>query len=388
MLPLARRTEHIAPFQVMELVKHANALQAAGRPIIHMSIGEPDFGAAPAVKQALIDAIQTRDMPYTSAMGIAPLRAAISQYYQAHFNVAVAPERIIITAGASAALTLAAAALVNPSDQVMMTDPSYPCNRHFIAAFNGKPQLVTVGPTTRFQLTETLLQANWNENTKGVLLATPSNPTGTSIPTKELAAILDAVAQRGGYSIVDEIYLGLTYSNEPAVSALSMRDDIVVTNSFSKYFGMTGWRLGWLVVPEARVADFEKLAQNLYICPSTPAQYAALACFTQESMALFEARRREFQERKDYLVPALRQLGFIVPVEPDGAFYIYADCSAHTSSSAQFAMQLLEQADVCVVPGTDFGTADPARYLRFSYATKLAQIKEAMKRIETFLKKH
>jgi aspartate/methionine/tyrosine aminotransferase len=385
---LASRTATIAPFQVMELVKRARQYEQLGRPIIHMSIGEPDFGAAPAVKQAMVKAITEQAMPYTSAMGLTALREAIRGYYRQQFEVDIALERIIVTAGASAALTLVAAALVNPGDRVMMTDPSYPCNRHFVRAFDGIAQLVAVGPETRFQLSQALLERHWTHQTKGVLLATPSNPTGTSLLASELEKILDAVAQRGGFSIVDEIYLGLSYGQPGQAhhpkSALGMRDDIFVCNSFSKYFGMTGWRLGWLVVPAALSQDVEKLAQNLYICPSTPAQIAALACFEPESMALYEARRQEFQARRDYLVPALRELGFTIPVEPDGAFYIYADCSAFGWSSALLADKLLEHANVCVVPGTDFGVCEPDRYLRISYANSLDNLQQAVARMREY----
>ncbi len=386
---LARRTQHIAPFQVMELVKRAQQYERLGRDIIHMSIGEPDFGAAPAVKQALVRAVTEQAMPYTSAMGLTALREAIAKYYLEEFDLHIGIERIIVTAGASAALTLAAAALVNPGDKVMMTDPSYPCNRHFVRAFDGIPQLIAVGAQTRFQLNCELLEKHWNDKTRGVLLATPSNPTGTSLLPEELHKLLEAVAKRGGYSIVDEIYLGLSYAdtgkNHKTVSALSFRDDIIVSNSFSKFFGMTGWRLGWLVVPSGLSQEFEKLAQNLYICPSTPAQMAALACFTPESMAIYEDRRQQFQARRDYLVPALRKIGFTIPVEPDGAFYIYADCSAFGQSSAELADNLLEHAGVCVVPGTDFGVSEPHRYLRISYANSLENLRNAVERMHKYL---
>jgi aspartate/methionine/tyrosine aminotransferase len=392
---LARRTANIAPFQVMELVKQAQALEAQGKPVIHMSIGEPDFTAPPKVLEALTQATQAAKTQYTSAVGIAPLREAISKYYADEYGLSISPARIIVTAGASAALTLACCALVNPGDEVLLTDPSYPCNRHFIAAFDGLPKLVPVGPETRFQMTRELLLAHWTERTKGTLLATPANPTGTSIPFEELRRIVEAVRQRQGFTIVDEIYLGLSYSNEegrpPKVrSALELGDDIIITNSFSKFFHMTGWRLGWLVVPEGLAASFEKLTQNLFICASALAQYAAVACFDPENMAIFKHRRAIFDERRKYIVGAMRTLGFEVPVEPDGAFYVYLDCAAickklKVAGSTQLAQKLLIEAHVCLVPGADFGENQPERYMRLSYATELGQMQEAVRRIAALL---
>lgn len=378
--PLASRTGRIDPFHVMELAKRAAALEAAGHPIIHMSIGEPDFTAPEPVVAALERAARAGHTQYTGATGLASLRQAIAKDYGERYGLDIAPSRIVVTAGASAALSLACCALVNPGDGVLMTDPSYPCNRHFVAAFDGEPQLVPVGPETRFQLDRALLEANWAPNTRGTLLASPANPTGTSIPFDELARIADAVRARGGFSIVDEIYLGLSYDGTPR-SALALGDDLIVTNSFSKYFHMTGWRLGWLVVPESLAPVFEKLSQNLYICASTLAQHAALACFDPESLAIFEARRDEFRRRRDWIVPALRGIGLDVPVMPDGAFYAWADCSAHTHDSSAFAIELLEQTGVSVVPGKDFGRHDPQRWIRLSYATSMQKMSEAIERL-------
>ncbi len=382
---LARRTQHIAPFQVMELVKRANVLALQGKPVIHMSIGEPDFTAPPKVVAALEAAARAGRSQYTSALGIAPLREAIADYYRQQFNIILPSSRIIVTAGASAALSLACAALVNPGDEVLMTDPSYPCNRHFVAACDGQARLVPVGPQSRFQLTDALLREHWGPSVRGALLATPANPTGTSIPFSELGRILATLRERSAFAIVDEIYLGLSYDNQgKARSALEYGDDIIVTNSFSKYFSMTGWRLGWLVVPEHWADTFEKLAQNLYICPSSLAQHAALACFEPESMAIYEQRRLEFQRRRDYLLPQLQNMGFEIPAPPDGAFYIYLDCSRFSDDSSRFAADLLEQEFVSLVPGGDFGFNQPKRYLRLSYATALPKLAEAMQRMQRF----
>lgn len=382
--PLANRTDRFLPFYAMELVKQAAALEAQGHSIINMSIGEPDFTAPPAVVAALIEAATAGKTAYTQAFGIAPLREAIAHYYKSEYGVDVAPERVVVTAGASAALTLAACALVNPGDRVLLSDPTYPCNSQYINAFDGVPTLIPVGPETRFQLTADLIEANWSEGVRGTLIASPANPTGTSIPFEELGKIIGAVRAKGGFTIVDEIYLGLSYDGE-ARSALEYGDDIIVSNSFSKFFNMTGWRLGWLIVPPAFVSTFEKLAQHLFICPSALAQHAALACFTPGTMAIYRQRKDEFKARRDYIVPALKALGFGVPVDPDGAFYVYLDCSAFSTDSSHFAHHMLQEIGVAMTPGLDFGVAEPHCYLRLSYATHLDRLREAVERMRVWL---
>jgi aspartate/methionine/tyrosine aminotransferase len=382
--PLAKRVAQVAPFQVMELVKRAKQLEQAGAPVIHLSIGEPDFTAPAAVVRALHRAAEQGLTQYTSATGIAPLREAIAAHYAQHYGVSIDPARIIITAGASAALNLACTALVDPGTGVLMTDPGYPCNRHFVTAHDGVAQTIPVGPEERFQLTAELVERHWQANTRGVLLASPANPTGTSLSFAELERIIHTVRAKRGFCLVDEIYLGLSYG-ERARSVLELGDDMIVTNSFSKYFNMTGWRLGWLVVPPALISAFEKLSQNLFICASALAQHAALACFEPESIALYEARRELFRERRDKLVPWLRDAGLQVPVIPDGAFYVYADCSASGLSSSEFAHRLLEDHFVSVVPGDDFGTHERTRYIRISYATAIEEIEQAMQRLRRFM---
>jgi aspartate/methionine/tyrosine aminotransferase len=378
-LRLSARTARIAPFQVMELVKRAVALEHAGRPVIHLSIGEPDFTAPEPVVAALERAVRAGHTQYTSALGLHALREAIARDYLERHGVHVDPARIVVTAGASAALSLACCALVDVGDEVLVTDPSYPCNRHFVAAFDGAPKPVPVFADTRFQMTEGLLDAHWGTRTRGALLASPANPTGTSIPFDELGRIVANVRARGGFTIVDEIYLGLSYEGRPR-TALELGDDVVVVNSFSKYFHMTGWRLGWLVVPPSTAAAFEKLSQNLYICASTLAQHAAIACFTPEALAIYEARRDAFRARRDYIVPAMRGVGFDVPVMPDGAFYAWLDCARFGDSGA-LASRLLEEASVSLVPGHDFGANDPGRWMRLSYATAREKLEEAVARI-------
>ena len=383
--PLAARLDDIAPFHVMELLKMAAALEQTGRSVIHMGIGEPDFSAAQPVLDAAAKAIAGGTMRYTHAVGLPALREAIAAHYQQRFGVDVAAERIVITAGASGALLLACAALVGRDDEVLMPDPSYPCNRHFVTAFEGRARLIPSGPAERFQLSAAMVREHWGPATRGVLLASPSNPTGTSIATNELRDIAALVRERGGFTVVDEIYQGLSY-DAPPFSALSLGDDIIVINSFSKYFNMTGWRLGWLVVPNAMMAAVEKLAQNFFICASTLAQQAALACFTPESMAIFEQRKNEFKRRRDYLVPELQRLGFTIPVLPDGAFYVYADCSRFSDDADAFTRDVLQATGVVMTPGLDFGTRDVQRYIRVSYATSMENLQEAVRRLETYLK--
>lgn len=386
-LATASRLANIDAFHVMELAKQAAELERAGRHIIHMGIGEPDFTAAEPVVRAAEAAMRRGVTQYTSALGIAPLREAIAGYYKTMYGIDIPARRVVVTAGASAALLLACAVLVEIGAEVLMPDPSYPCNRHFVAAFDGRAKMIPSGPAQRFQLTAEQVETHWGEQTRGVLLASPSNPTGTSILPDELARILKAVRARQGFAIVDEIYQGLSY-DAPPVSALSLDDDVITVNSFSKYFNMTGWRLGWLVVPDELVGAFEKVAQNLFICASAVAQHAALACFSPEALAIYDARKAEFHRRRDAIVPALESLGLRVPVKPDGAFYVYADCRGVNHPSAGDAdaltQAMLHDAGVVLVPGQDFGPYTASDYIRISYATSMENIEEAMARLGKF----
>ena len=400
-MKLARRLDHIDPFYVMECAKAAAELarspacdaRLGGQPMIFLNIGEPDFTAPPLVQQAAERAIRDGRSQYTDATGAPALRERISQWYATRFGLDVPARRIVVTAGASAALQLACLALLDHGDEVLLPDPSYPCNRHFVAAADGVPVLLPATAADRFQLSAAGVEAAWTARTRGVLLASPSNPTGTSIDPVEMGRIAQAVRSRGGFTVVDEIYLGLSFDERFGHSALmhgvDHGDDIISINSFSKYFSMTGWRLGWMVVPEAMLAGVEKLAQNLYICASTVAQHAALACFEPESLAEYERRRHEFRARRDFLVPALNRLGLRVPVLPDGAFYAWADCSAHADmaggGSWDFCFDLMQRAHVAITPGRDFGRADTARFIRLSYASSMAHLQEAVQRIERAL---
>ena len=393
-MKISQRAQHIEPFYVMEVGKAARAVadQVAHTeaPMIFLNIGEPDFTAPPLVQEAAAKAIHDGLTHYTPATGLPALREHISAWYGSHFGVAVPASRIVVTAGASAALQLACLALVEAGDEVLMSDPSYPCNRHFVTAADGTAVLIPTTAAERFQLSADKVQAAWNPRTRGVLMASPSNPTGTSMAPDELRRIHEVVSRRGGITLIDEIYLGLSHDEAYGHTALALDDQLISINSFSKYFNMTGWRLGWMVVPDDLVPVIERLAQNLFICPSTIAQYAALACFEPASLAEFERRRAEFKARRDYFIPALNALGLSVPVMPDGAFYAWADCSAAceklgVNGSWELAFELMNRAHVAVTPGRDFGHAETSHFIRFSTANSMAQLHNAIDRLKVLL---
>ena len=380
----ASRLQRIAPFHVMELLARAKALEAEGRDIIHMEVGEPDFPTPEPIIAAAQAHIASGRVFYTPALGLPVLRSEISGFYATRYGVKVPASRIVVTAGASGALLLALACLCEPRSEWLLTDPAYPCNAHFVRSFEGVPVGIPVHAHSNFQPTLADFKEHWNERTAGALLASPANPTGTMIDDDVLESIAGFVRQQGGQLIADEIYHGLTYEGD-ASTALQFGDDIFVVQSFSKYFNMTGWRLGWLVVPERFARDVEKLAQNLFIAASTPAQYAALAAFAPPTIALLESRRGELRRRRDFLVPELEKLGFRIGAKPQGAFYVYADCSALTDDSERFALDLLESAGVAVTPGLDFGVTAPKAHLRFAYTTGIDRLGEAVERIRRFL---
>lgn len=381
---LAQRMAAIQPFHVMALLARARELEAQGRDIVHMEIGEPDFETPAPVTAAGIEALRQGHTHYTPARGLLQLRCAISDFYQAQHNVSVDPERIIITPGSSGALQLLMAVLINPGEQLLMADPGYPCNRNFVRLVEGEALSIPVDASSGYQLNVTHLQQHWNGRSKAVLVASPANPTGTLISSDEMRSMAEFVQQRNGHLLVDEIYHGLVYDAE-AETALTIGDELFVINSFSKYFGMTGWRLGWLVAPHEYIPALDKVAQNIFLAASTPAQHAALAAFKPETLAILEERRRIFQQRRDYLLPELQRLGFDIPVTPQGAFYLYANCSRFSEDSDGFCRALLEQAGVAVTPGKDFGHNDPAHHVRFAYTTSLERLQEGVRRIEAFL---
>ncbi len=395
----AGRLDHIDPFWVMECAKAAQDIARSpacdpaqgGEPMLYLNIGEPDFTAPAPVLRAAQACLAAGHTQYTAATGLPALRQRIAAWYGSRYGLDVDPARIVVTAGASAALQLICLALFEPGDDVLMPDPSYPCNRHFVAAAGARAQLLPAGAGQRFQPSAASVAAAWGPATRGVLLASPSNPTGTSIAPDEMARIAALVHARGGVTLVDEIYLGLSFDAAFGHSALALGpavdDSIISINSFSKYFCMTGWRLGWMVLPPALVAPVEKLAQNLFICPSSIAQHAALACFDEESIAVCEARRVEFRRRRDFIVPALQAIGFDVPVVPDGAFYVWADCSrflradSAMPTSWEFSFEMMRRAHVALTPGRDFGPAAASRFVRLSFASSMDSLEQAVQRL-------
>ena len=382
--PLAARIAGIEPFHVMEVQTAARALEAAGRSVIHMEIGEPDFRTPEPVLEAARSSLADGAIYYTSALGLPALREAIARHYADVYGVRVAPERVIVTAGSSAALLLVLALLIDRDDEVLLADPGYPCNRHFVRVLEGSPVGIPVGPDAHYQLTADLIARHWTSRTRSALIASPSNPTGTMVEPNAMQRIVNEVRRLRGTLIVDEIYLGLSYEGVRR-SALALDDEMFVISSFSKYFSMTGWRLGWIVAPERHVRDLEKLAQNLYISPSTIAQHAALACFEPRTMEIAESRRQAFRERRDYLVPALRECGFSIPVMPGGGFFVYADASRFTDDSLAFCRDVLEATGVAFTPGVDFGQHHGHRHVRFAYTIALEKLQEGVRRLRSHL---
>ena len=384
-MKLADRMQEIQPFFVMDILARARELEAQGHSIIHMEIGEPDFPTPAPIIEAGRQALADEKTHYTPALGLPALRKKISEYYQSEFAVDVDPARIIITPGASGALQLALAVLVNPGNKIMMADPGYPCNRHMVRLFEGETTSVPVDADSRFQLTPDLLDQYWDQQTIAAMIASPSNPTGTRLDEVDMQALFNAVSKHNGALIVDEIYQGLVYGVKN-FTALSCSDQLIVINSFSKYFGMTGWRLGWMVVPDFLVDAIDRVSQNIFLAPSTPAQYAALSAFTDSTMEIVHQRRDEFRHRRDYLLSALTQIGFKIKTEPEGAFYIYADCSEFSQDSFQLSIDLLENAGVAVTPGKDFGTNNASHYLRFAYTQPVEKLELGIERIKKYLK--
>jgi aspartate/methionine/tyrosine aminotransferase len=380
----ARRLADIEPFRVVEVLTRAKQLAAAGRDIVHMEAGEPDFTTVAAVINAAKASLDRGETYYTPAAGIPELRQAISRYYRSDYGLDIAPERIMITPGASGALLLLAGLLVNPGEGMLMTDPGYPCNRHFLRLVEGEGQLVPVGPEDRFQLSAEKAEQHWRPNTKGIMVASPANPTGEILTATQLRDLHSLCERKQGFLLVDEIYHGLNYGVD-APSILSITDKAFVINSFSKYFGMTGWRLGWLVAPEEAVPQLEKLAQNLFISMSTMGQYAALAAFEPETRVELNRRRDEFAARRDYLLPALQSLGFDIPHCPAGALYLYAGIERFKTNSQQFCLDLLENHGIAITPGEDFGRYKADQHVRFAYTTGLDRLEEGVARLRRVL---
>ncbi len=381
---IAGRMQQIQPFHVMALLARARELEAAGRSIIHLEIGEPDFVTPQPVVEAGRAALAAGHTHYTPATGLPALRERIAHFYEQRYGVQVAPQQVVITPGASAALQLVLAALVNPGERVLLSDPGYPCNRNFLYLLNAEPVSLPVGAHSGWQPAAGQIEQAWDQKTAALLVASPSNPTGSVLSAAQLEEYYRIVSSRGGVLMVDEIYHGLVYG-EQAPTALSVSGEICVINSFSKYFGMTGWRLGWLVAPQSLIPALDRLAQNLFLAAPTVAQHAALRAFDDDAIAVLEERRECFRQRRDYLLPALRELGFGIDAEPAGAFYLYADCSRFCTDSFEFSQRLLEEAGVAITPGIDFGTHQPERHVRFAYTTALEKLQQGVSRLRDYL---
>ena len=384
MLQASQRLDHTVTFQALEITKQARLLKESGQDIIGLGIGEPDFTAPPIVVETLQHAAQAGLSGYSPTLGLTQLRMSIADYYKQEFGAPISYEQVIITTGGSGALLLACMSLLNPGDEIIMPDPYYPANYNFILSAGATTKLIPTTAEERFQLSADKIAANWGEKTRGILIASPSNPTGTTITKEELTKIIRVVKSKGGFVILDEIYLGLSYEGT-AESGLCIDPDIIVINSFSKFFNMTGWRLGWMIAPTYFVPKIENLSASLNICPPTLAQHAAISCFAEEAMEIYRARRLAFKERRDYLLIELERLKLRVPVKPEGAFYIYADISHYSNDSMEFCQRLLRETGVVVTPGLDFGPAFANNTIRISYSTGLDRIKEAMSRLEKFL---
>ena len=378
------RSDEIAPFVVMQLLQRAREYESQGKTVMHFEVGEPDFQTAEPILEAAQRAISAGHTKYTPAQGIPELRERISHYYEA-LGVAVDPERILVTSGASGGLTLLSALLLNPEDELLITDPGYPCNDVFARLVGASPKAINVHADNRFQPTLTDFSLAWTEKTRGALLASPGNPTGTMLAADALVQMAAFAAARQGFLILDEIYQGLNHGPVPYQTGLAVRDDLYILNSFSKFFGMTGWRLGWVVVPPEAIEPITKLAQNLFISPSTPAQYAALAAFGDDAMTIHGQRKEAFVQRAALLSDGLQRLGFRIPVAPDGAFYLYVDISHTGMNSTDFCWRLIDEFQVAVTPGADFGKHHADHYVRFAYTTNLEAIEQGLQRINAAL---
>jgi len=381
-LPCMRRIDLIEPFRVMQLLERAKELEVAGRKIIHMEIGEPDFPTPASVIESARQQLATGDNFYTPSTGNPDLQQALSIWYQQEYGVDVAADRILITPGTSGAFSLIYSVLLEAGESVLLSDPGYPCQRNFIRLAGGEPINVPVGPETRYQLSTALLEENWRQGTRAAVIINPSNPTGTLIKDSAMSAIAETCRNHGGYLISDEIYHGLTYGTK-ARCALEFDQDAIIVNGFSKRWAMTGWRIGWIIVPETLIDACRRVMQNIFIAAPTLSQYAAITALTAHDAV--ESMRFAYDERRQYLLSELPGMGFDIVVEPQGAFYIYTNVSRITHDARRFCWQLLEKVGVALTPGEDFGAYKADEHVRFSYATGLDDIREGIRRIKKFL---
>ena len=385
----ASRLTQIQPFRVVEVLERARALERDGHEVVHFEVGEPDFETAEPILAAAAQGLRDGATKYTEALGTPALREAIAGHYR-RLGIDVAPGRIVVTTGASAGLLLLAGLLLDPGQELLLPDPGYPCNGVFAQLVGARAHKLPVYAREGFAPTIEALRAAWGERSKVLLLASPSNPTGSLLPAPRLRQLAAATRELGGVCLLDEIYQGLTYteghgaSDTDYASGLAVDPQLYVINSFSKYFGMTGWRLGWVVVPrEEDAMALAPLAQNLYISPPALSQHAALAAFSDEALAQHESRRQEFRRRRDRLYAGLKSLGFRLASPPEGAFYIYAGLQdlGYAGDAMSFCRWLLEEFHVAVTPGDDFGNHAADAHVRFAYTTDMAGIELGLERI-------
>jgi len=384
---ISKRTDSLNPFHVMDILAQAKKLESQGKTICHMEVGEPDFATAECIVNAGIDALQQFKTHYTPATGLPELREAVADYYDRRFSVKINPRRVIITPGASGAIQLAISCLLDAGENILLPDPGYPCNKNIAQVLAVESQMIPVSSASAYQLDAALVAKHWNDKTRAVMVATPSNPTGTVLPEQQIKALCEQVEKNAGRLIVDEIYQGLVYDSDD-YTALGVSDECFVINSFSKYFGMTGWRVGWMVVPECYVDVVDRIAQNIFLAPPTMSQYAALTALKESTQWLLDERREEFKTRRDFLLPALEQLGFKISARPQGAFYIYANCEAFTDDSFVWVSRLLNEQGVALTPGIDFGDHLASKHCRFAYTQSLGILEQAVDKIDGFIQRY
>ena len=385
-LKLSKAMAKISPFRVMNVMDQASAIEATGEKVVHMEVGEPDFTTAQPILDAAKEALINGKTQYTLAPGISELREKVAEHYFQKYDIKISTERILITPGASGGLTLLANMLVSPGDGILIPDPAYPCIRNFVQMLSAEPQLIPVEREKNFQPSLTQIAQAKEKNTVGIWLASPSNPTGTALRRDDLAQISQWTDLNGLHVLVDEIYHGLQYVSD-IPSILEVYDDAFVVSSFSKYFGMTGWRLGWIIVPKDYIETAKMLAQNLFISASSIAQFAALKAFSSEAAEIFEERRAAFHLRKSFLASELRSLGFVIPNEIHGAFYIYADISNFSQDAEFFCSKLLTEHKVAITPGSDFGQHKARQHVRFAFTTSMDDLELGVERMNSALKK-
>jgi aspartate/methionine/tyrosine aminotransferase len=380
-MPLAvvsRRAQEITPFLVMDILERAQELERQGVPVIHLEVGQPDWDTPQVVKEAAFAAMQRGETQYTHSMGLLELREAICRHYQETYGVTLTPDRIIVTSGTSPAMLLILAALLDPGDEIVLTDPHYACYPNFVRLVDAVPRYVKIRAEDGFQVHHEDIGKQLRPQTKALLINSPANPTGTVLTRDHLQEI----AELGPYVISDEIYHGLVYEGREH-SILEFTDNAFVINGFSKAYAMTGWRLGYLIAPQEFMRPLQKLMQNFFISANGFVQRAGIAALTQAGDEV-ERMRRTYDERRRVLVNGLKKLGFAIPVEPTGAFYVFVNAHHLSNDSYQLAFDILEKAHVGVTPGVDFGSGGEG-FLRFSYASSLDNITLALERLEAYL---